>query len=89
MTAPTRPAGGALPRLGHWPNIEPRFSRGQIVERQWSDGRLGRVLGWDDEDHCWVQWSLRADPSHVETEYVAAEDLIAWCRPPARWDHLD
>ena len=77
MTAPTGGTGEALPRCGYWPNIEPRFGRGQLVEDQWYDGRLGRVLGWDDEDHCWVQWRTRADPSRVQIECVAAEDLIA------------
>lgn len=70
--------GGALPTRGYWPNIEPRFWRGQLVERHWPDGRLGCVLGWDDEDHCWVRWEIRATPGHVEIECVAADDVIAW-----------
>lgn len=74
----TGKARHALPRLGYWPNSEPRFWRGQLVERQWYDGRLGYVLGYDDEDHCWVQWRNRAGPSQTQTEREATEDLIAW-----------
>ena len=56
------------------------FWGGKTVERQWWDGRLGRVLGLEDEDHCWVAWHVVNEPAQVEIDCVPADELIAWHR---------